>query len=255
MRPTSRAKAILGSWVRAHHVTKRRQHERRHVIRNAPRGYRTGLEVELQFVFCGDGPLLVPVLLGDLELRRSKAISILDTYYDSTSLDLRRNGCSLRLRQADNVVRPLLTLKGPARQRNGGKRRYETEVEVDHLPPKISDMSALLREMGLLRKLERLARLDDSVELVAIGELRNRRSEHRYEHGLHRLDLTWDELEYPAGPTQIRLEVEARSETAERLLEQAAYELQTVFGNRLDKPERGKARELCERLYPELLAA
>ena len=84
---------------------------------------------------------------------------------------------------------------------------------------------------------------------------RNRRSEHRYEHGLHRLDLTWDELEYPTGPAELRLEVEAASPHAERLLEQAAAELQVALGENLSVPERGKTRELCERLYPELLAA
>ena len=90
---------------------------------------------------------------------------------------------------------------------------------------------------------------------MRIGALRNRRSEHRYEHGLHRLDLTWDELEFPTGPPQTRLEVEAHSDVAARLLEQAAAELAVLFGDKLQLPERGKTRELCERLYPELLAA
>jgi uncharacterized protein YjbK len=213
------------------------------------------MEVELQFLFRGEGPLMVPVLLGDLELRRSRVANILDTYYDSPLLELRRSGCSVRVRQAENVVAPLLTLKGPSKLRSGAKRRYEVEVEIDRLPSQIPDMATMLRSLGLLRKLERLGKLAPPVELVPIGILRNRRSEHRYEHGLHRLDLTWDELEFPAGPPEIRLEVEARSATAERLLEQAARELRAAFGDCLDTPERGKTRELCERLYPELLAA
>lgn len=49
--------------------------------------------------------------------------------------------------------------------------------------------------------------------------------------------------------------MEAHSRTAERLLDQAATELRAVFADGLVEPERGKTRELCERLYPELLAA
>ena len=212
------------------------------------------MEIELQFEYRGDGPLVVPIALGDLELRRSRTISILDTYFDTASLELRRAGCSLRVRQADNVVGPRLTLKGPAKQRSGAKRRYEAEVEIEQLPPAI-DMNSVLREVGLEHEVERLAGLEKTPRLVPIGAIRNRRSEHRYRHGLHRLELTWDELEFPTGPPQVRLEVEARSDTAERLLEQAAEELRAVLGDALETPKRGKVRELCERLYPDLLAA
>jgi uncharacterized protein YjbK len=213
------------------------------------------MEVELQFVYRGEPPLVVPTRLGDLELRRSRTISILDTYYDTASLELRRSGCSLRVRQAENVVRPLLTLKGPSRKRTGAKRRYEAEVEIDELPAEIADMSSLLRELDLLEKLHAFVAVAETARLVPVGALRNRRSEHRYEHGLHRLDLTWDELEYPTGPPEIRLEVEAHSEPAERLLDRVAMELRALLGDSLVKPDRGKTRELCERLYPELLAA
>jgi inorganic triphosphatase YgiF len=213
------------------------------------------MEVELQFVYRGEGPLVVPVRLVDLELRKSTTISILDTYYDTSSLELRRSGCSLRVRQAENTVKPLLTLKGPSRKRTGAKSRYEAELEIEQLPAQITDMPSLLGELELLEKLQALADLTEAPHLVPVGELRNRRSEHRYEHGLNRLDLTWDEIEFPTGPPEIRLEVEANSEAAERLLDQAATELRAVFGDVLAEPERGKTRELCERLYPELLAA
>ena len=212
------------------------------------------MEMELQFVYLGDRPPLVPTRLADLELTRSRPITLVDTYYDSASLDLRRSGCSLRVRQADDAIRPRLTLKGPSRKRSGAKRRYEAEVEIDRLPGEISDMPALLGEVELLGELERLAELR-AVELKPIGALRNRRSHHRYEHGLHRLDLTWDELEYPTGSPETRLEVEARSKPAERLLDQAGAELTELFDDQLASPKRGKTRELCERLYPGLLAA
>jgi hypothetical protein len=148
-----------------------------------------------------------------------------------------------------------LTLKGPSKRVSGAKQRYEAEVEIELLPPAIGDMSSLLRNLGLLTELERLAECASPLELVPIGAIRNRRSAHRYEHGLHRLELTWDELEFPTGPSQIRLEVEARSDMTDHLLDQAASELRAVFGERLEPPKRGKIRELCERLYPDLLAA
>jgi hypothetical protein len=213
------------------------------------------MEVELQYVYRGAARLVVPTLLAELELAKSRAISLVDTYYDTERLDLRRNGCSLRIRQEENAIQPILTLKGPSRKRTGAKQRYEAEIVVEWTPPEIEDMDALLSEVGLLEKARSLAKLPEEPGLVAVGALRNRRSEHRYEHGLHRLDLSWDSLEFPTGPPETRLEVEARSTTAERLLARAAADLDAIFGGDLVEPAKGKTRELCERLYPELLVA
>jgi uncharacterized protein YjbK len=210
------------------------------------------MEVELQFVYDGDAPLVVPIRLCDLGLHSSRTRSLLDTYYDTETLALRRSGCSLRVRQAENVVRPVLTVKGPSRKRSQTKQRYELEVEVEQLPPEIEDMASLLDELKLMSEVRRLSGLKNGAALVPIGSLRNRRSEHRYRHGLHRLHLTWDELEYPTGPPELRLEVEAASPHAERLLEQAADELRALLGDTLRAPRRGKTRELCSRLYPDL---
>ncbi len=212
------------------------------------------VEVELQYIYRGNTAPLVPTRLADLELGRSTHFSLLDTYYDTEGLDLRRNGCSLRIRQSDGEVLPRLTLKGPSRPRGGAKARYESETEIARLPGEIDDIRDLLRALDLLTELERLVETASGRELHAIGALRNRRTEHRYEHGLHRLDLTWDELEFPTGPPETRLEVEAHSDVAARLLEQAAAQLTTLFGEELQPPDRGKLRELCERLYPEILA-
>jgi hypothetical protein len=213
------------------------------------------VEVELQFVYQGAAAPMVPTRLADLELRRSAHFSLLDTYYDTEALDLRRDGCSLRIRQSDGEVLPRLTLKGPSRKRSGAKIRYEAEMEIEQLPAEIDDIREVLASLGLLGELARLAAPAAGVELHPIGELRNRRSEHRYAHGLHRLDLTWDELEFPTGPPQTRLEVEAHPDVPLRLLEQASAELTALYGDDLAPPDRGKTRELCERLYPELLAA
>jgi hypothetical protein len=211
--------------------------------------------MELQFVYLGDGPMTVPTRLGDLELRRSTAAALLDTYFDTESLDLRRAGCSLRVRCSDTEVHPRLTFKGPSRKRAAIKRRHETEVEIDSLPTDPGAMRLLLCELKLDAVIQRFTGLESGIEPHPIGQLRNRRSKHRYAHGLNRLDLTWDELEFPSGPPQTRLEVEARAASTERLLSQAAGELAELFRGDLVSPKRGKTRELCERLYPELLTA
>ena len=213
------------------------------------------MEVELQFVYRGSRPLVVPTTLADLELGRSRTGILLDTYFDTPALDLRRAGCSLRVRQSEHLVHALLTFKGPSRHHGGAKRRHETELAIDSLPADAEEMRRLLDQVRLDLVIRRLAGLRKELSPQPIGQLRNRRSQHRYEHGLHSLELTWDELEFPTGDPQIRLEVEARSKLAERLLKQAAAELRELFGESLVAPERGKTRELCERLYPELLAA
>jgi hypothetical protein len=92
------------------------------------------------------------------------------------------------------------------------------------------------------------------VELVSTGALRNRRSEHRYRDGLHRLDLTWDELEYPTGAGADPPRGRGRL-PAGRAAARAGVELSAVLGEMLVKSPRSKTREFCERLYPDLLAA
>jgi hypothetical protein len=148
-----------------------------------------------------------------------------------------------------------LTFKGPSRKRAGAKRRHETEIKIRSLPTTDDEIVAALRDNGLEMVIRKFAAFEFDSGLHPIGQLRNRRSEHRYAHGLHRLELTWDELEFPTGAPQIRLEIEARSESAERLLQKAEAEMMDLFGENLSPPELGKTRELCERLYPELLAA
>jgi hypothetical protein len=148
-----------------------------------------------------------------------------------------------------------LTFKGPSRKRAGAKHRHESEVKIESLPASNDEIVNVLRDNSLETVVRKLAAFEFGAELRPIGQLRNRRSEHRYAHGLHRLELTWDELEFPTGEPQIRLEIEARSDSAERLLQKAEAEVMDLFGEDLSPPELGKMRELCERLYPELLAA
>src|SRR5436190_5971204 len=41
------------------------------------------MESEVQFLYTGQGPPVVPTRLADLELTRSRPITLLDTYYDT----------------------------------------------------------------------------------------------------------------------------------------------------------------------------
>ena len=91
--------------------------------------------------------------------------------------------------------------------------------------------------------------------LALIGELENRRSTHDYVQGLHRVELCWDRLRFPLGPTQIRLELETKNDYAGRFISDFDRELREIFNGDLSDAEYGKAKELCVRLYPELFGA
>jgi adenylate cyclase class IV len=212
-------------------------------------------EIELQYLFAGDEQPVVPVELADLILAGSESIELVDTYYDTAELQLRRAGCTLRVRVVENDPRPVLTWKGPSeRQPTGAKQRREVELPLGGPVGGGPELIEILRRYKLWREMAKAVGLPEDAELREIGKLRNRRSAHTYVRGLHRLELTWDRLQYPTGPGESRLEVEVKSDVARRYLKEVAAELQAVFGSALTKPPRGKVKELCARLYPDLAA-
>ena len=218
--------------------------------------YATQMEVELQYLYAGAGPAVVPTELAGLTLTTSQNVAIMDTYFDTEALGLRGAGCSLRIRMSDREPGAQLTWKGPARRLGrSAKERLEVNIPVDSVVEESGELERLLTDHGLLESVCGAADIAADAELHAIGTLRNNRSTHEYAQGLHRLELSWDRLEYPVGPSETRLEVEVKSEFAERFLDTVDEQLQELFGSALTPPERGKVRELCERLYPELLAA
>src|SRR4051812_50087727 len=99
---------------------------------------------------------MVPTRLADLELRRSAHFSLLDTYYDTEALDLRRDGGSLRIRQSGGEGLPRLTLKGPSRKRSGAKARDEAGMEIERLPGEVDGIREGLAGPGRPRGPARL---------------------------------------------------------------------------------------------------
>lgn len=213
------------------------------------------MEVELQYAYEGDEQTVVPTELAGLNLAGSDTVTITDAYFDSERLELRTAGCNLRIRFTEGHGSVCLTWKGPARRtRRGGKVRPEVELPLRDVPASGDEIVQLLQRHGIDRLVEKATGLNGGLELHEIGRLRNARSRHTYVTGLHRLELTWDHLEYPTGPAELRVEVEVKSKHAGRYLERADSELRRLFDGELRPAKRGKVQELCTRLYPELLS-
>jgi uncharacterized protein YjbK len=208
------------------------------------------MEIELQYLYTGDEPLVVPAELASFALATSEIFDIRDTFFDTPSLGLRAAGCSLRIRRQSNKPTPFFTWKGPSvRREDHAREREEIEFPVDHIPVDGAEMSEMLHAAKLHKKVK--GALGALPDLAVIGELENRRSSHEYVQGLHRVELCWDRLRFPLGPTQIRLELETQSSAAGRFIGAFDRDLRALFGKRLVEAEHGKAKELCVRLYPE----
>lgn len=212
------------------------------------------MEIELQYLYGGTHPLMVPAELAGFALGDSAIFDIRDAFYDTPALTLRRAGCSLRIRRQSNRPKPILTWKGPSSMRGDGAReREEVERAIDHLPSDGAELLEMIQACGLKKKV--LPRLGSDPELAAIGEIENRRSSHLYTQGLHRVELCWDRIQFPLGEPQIRLEIETQSEAAGRFIRSIDEELRLIFGDVLRPASHGKAKEMCLRLYPEIVGA
>ena len=214
------------------------------------------MEIELQYVVADGIQPTVPVELAGLTLARCESVAVTDTYFDTEDLELRKAGCSLRVRVTDRDPTPQLTWKGRAHRRRGnGRVRSEIELPLESFPDTPDELARLLARHGIDDLVTEAVGAALIGELRPIGRLSNQRSRHTYVQGLHRLEVTWDRLEFPVGPEEVRVEVEVKSRHAARHLDLADAELRELFGDALRPARRGKVRELCERLYPELMAA
>jgi len=212
------------------------------------------VEIELQYLYRSPDTMMVPAELAGFALAESLTFEIVDSFWDTHELALRQAGCSLRVRRQSNLPHPILTWKGPSERReDGARQREEVEVPIDHVPSDGTDLLAALRRYSLWELVAPPAALPDDVELENIGELKNRRSSHLFVQGLHRLELAWDRISYPVGEPERRLEVEAKRQRAARFMAAVDAELRGIYGKSLTPAPHGKAKEMCLRLYPELL--
>ena len=212
------------------------------------------MEIELQYLYRSPDTMMVPAELAGFALAESLTFEIVDSFWDTHELALRQAGCSLRVRRQSNLPHPILTWKGPSERReDGARQREEVEVPIDHVPSDGTDLLAALRRYSLWELVAPPAALPDDVELENIGELKNRRSSHLFVQGLHRLELAWDRISYPVGEPERRLEVEAKRQRAARFMAAVDAELRGIYGKSLTPAPHGKAKEMCLRLYPELL--
>jgi inorganic triphosphatase YgiF len=211
------------------------------------------VEIELQYLYRSSDPMMVPAELAGFALAESLSFEIIDSFWDTHDLDLRRSGCSLRVRRQSNLPHPILTWKGPSERReDGARQREEVEVPIDHVPEDPDEIVGTLRRYHLWELLAPPAGLDDAAELEMIGGLKNRRSSHLYVQGLHRLELAWDRVTFPVGEPEPRLEVEAKRQRAARFMKDVDAELHTLYPGKLVPAAHGKAKELCLRLYPDM---
>ena len=139
------------------------------------------METELQYVYGGDDPPIVPTELAGLTLAGSDTVRLTDTYFDAERLDLREAGCNLRIRVTDGRDSPCLTWRGPSkRRRTGGKKRTEVELPIQTIPGSGEEILRLLDRHGVDRLMQQATGLGGDLELIEIGRLRNARSRHTY---------------------------------------------------------------------------
>jgi inorganic triphosphatase YgiF len=216
------------------------------------------VEIELQYLYRSTDAMMVPAELAGFALAESLSFEIVDSFWDTHELQLRRAGCSLRIRRQSNLPHPVLTWKGPSEWReDGARQREEVEVPIDHVPNGAAEIIEALKRYHLWELIAPPVGLGDEaeLELERIGELKNKRSSHLYVQGLHRLELAWDRITYPVGEPEARLEVEAKRQRAARFLGEVHAELLKLYGKKLVPAPHGKAKEMCRRLYPDMFRA
>jgi uncharacterized protein YjbK len=189
-------------------------------------------------------------------LAGSTSFEIVDAYFDTADLALRRAGSSLRIRRQTNLPAPVLTWKGPATRRpDGAKEREEVEIPLDHVPADGRDVAAQLERFRLWDGVSAMTAVTPDVALEGIGELRNRRSAHLYVQGLHQLELTWDRLTYPVGKPEVRLEVEVKRRWCGRAPRRRRRRAAIPVRQAARPDAVRQVHELARRLYPRRSAA
>src|SRR3954468_4949581 len=124
------------------------------------------VEIELQYLYRSSDAMMVPAELAGFALAESLSFEIVDSFWDTHDLELRRAGCSLRIRRQSTLPHPLLTWKAPSEWReDGARQREEVEVPIDHVPADAAEIVETLHRYHLWELVAPPLGLGDDLEL------------------------------------------------------------------------------------------
>lgn len=211
-----------------------------------PRYARGMEEIELQYRWLrspGRALARIPARLADLRLIETDELCIRDTYLDTPDRALAARGERLRIRELPHGAE--LTRKGPATATPHGRGRLRSRQE--HAVPYRDTGTPLVRLVR--RTWTDLAGVVGGGPLEALGVIENRRTRFLYgRKGRIDLELTLDRLSFSTGGArELRIEAEALTPQGARRMHQVAADLEAALGRGLDRPARGKVRELLAR--------
>jgi inorganic triphosphatase YgiF len=156
------------------------------------------IEIERQWIAPAD--VVLPDEIGAFRGEPAETRTIVDTYLDTADGALRRGGGRLRLRNQNG--RQLATFKRSlAGAADGVRRREEVEGPVD-ADAELSDAFIAARELS-------------SEPLSAVGTLRTDRTARLYRAGAHEVEAVVDQLRYPDGSTETRVEAEGDEQSVD----------------------------------------
>jgi inorganic triphosphatase YgiF len=184
------------------------------------------IEIERQWIAPAD--VVLPDAIGPFQGGPAEQRTIVDTYLDTAGRALRDGGGRLRLRTQNG--RQLATFKRSlAGTVDGVRRREEVEGPVD-ADPELSDAFVAARELS-------------SEPLAPVGTLRTDRTARIYRSGELAVEAVVDQLRYPDGSEETRVEAEGDEQSVEAF----AVELARTIGG-IEPAATTKGAELSRRL-------
>jgi inorganic triphosphatase YgiF len=185
------------------------------------------MEIERQWVAQGD--VTLPDEIGPFRGDPVEQREIVDVYLDTSERALRAAGARLRLRTQDGIRLATFKRDGGAFVPGQARRREEIETAVGD-DPEASEPFRAARELA-------------GGPLAEVGTLRQRRAARVYRDGEHEVEAVVDDLLYPDGSRERRVEAEGAEDAVEAF---AAALAPLVDG--LEPARTSKGEELARRL-------
>jgi len=187
--------------------------------------------VESERQWLVEGPFQWPERIGGHRGGCTEQRVVIDRYFDTGDRSLSRLGATLRLRTQEGDL--VATLKRPlADDRPGARRRLELETPVDGAP---AESPPFVAARDLVQ----------GQEVVEFGVVRTERLARSYRGGGGPIEAVLDEVVYPDGGREWRVEAEGAPED----IDDFAAALATFV--ELTPARRGKVGELRRRLQSE----